>query len=728
MGSAQQSTPRAIPNQVIVHHLSDLNYEENTNSTNNKLLTYLRYLEGLPDPLYPDVVVITGNLTKNGTVQELQAVSNRLVAGFSRWDGHLREHIFIVPGPQDINWQWDILEKRGISLAAFYTVFEPFATPAYEQPSAVRTPGVVESEDWIGYLIDTCYSPKELDATLKKHFKTYAGDFGRSIRRRGKVGSKFLGMWKRPWRFKKAARNPAREAALVQLQREFLNFTESTRPLDLRRGRVTTTDIEEFKGWTGAYKRKVQAAILHAASAQGPYAPVPNVQAANGATRPPLKILITHHPINIPANEKSAPADEVITSRSFTRLLEAARAAEFHLALHGHHHNEDVIVEVSTLQEPGTAKEIRQYGAASLDQTSMFNELTAIYREDQNQASGQSSRPGKWEFTRYTVNLSAAGPVAPRGTPGNVTTVADKTIRQMTRDAKQRREFETMLRFSMRRFGEQVWSARQERLQGGAPKITTLPQEALFLIRDVISGVIFKGYETHVRLLLKNIPPSLGSVPRLVPTYLTPAMMEGTDTLIYPASIAAWSLVLGRNLVFSEIDRNDIQPRDTEPEDHEWLRQSSKIDGLIQALKELETDATNTNATDEAGRYSKLRTDLLDIKAGPLNAPNANIQAKTMFRKPPDGSPLRGWPTFICLPYPIRPIGGAKPTLPEIAVLEVGVRPMEPPDPEDTTPRPAGPFKPFTDERVEMLEVVTDLIGMMLTTADALGRPPGAWS
>lgn len=718
MGAAQQSTLR--PGQVIVHHLSDLNYQENTNNPDNRLLTYQRYLDGLPDDRYPDVVVITGNLTATGSEKELRAVVAMLLGGFSRWNGLLREHIFIVPGPQDVNWE--VLNNVG--LKTFYTLFKPFATPYHtDKPEDRLMPDgraypAIESESFVGYAIDTCYAPAELDAELKTHYKRYTKDFGRFVKRRGRVGARVLGMWKRPGRLTRKARVKAREDALKGLQAGFLSFTEGTRPLDLRMGRVPQADIDRFNAWVDSLEPNTQP----------PNAPLPNTQPPAVQAPPPLKMLITHHPLAIRANEDSGDTEAIVAQRSFAPLLNAARDAGVHLMLHGHSHNGDIIIEQSEFQKLGSARTIRQLGAASLAKTGVFNEITAVYREDQNQAQGQSQRPGEWEFTVLTLNLSAAGPVAPRGTPGNQAALADKQIKRLKRAADQRSDFERVLQYAMRRFSEQVHSVRKENLQSNSQRVSLLPQEALLVIRDAISGVIFKGLETHVRLLLKSNDPGNGPIPRLVPTYLAPAMMDGPDTVVYPASIAAWSLVLGVEMIYSDLDRAAFEKKPTTAEDHEWLRRSNKIKDLLLALEALEKEATNTNAVEEGKRYKKLHDTLEEIKGGPTNFPDAKILGETMFRNGTGKSPLRGWPTFICLPYPTRPEGGAPPKLPEIAVLEVGVRPVESPDPDDTSPMPAGLFRPFTPNRIAMLEVVTDLIGMMLITGDALGRPPGIWN
>ncbi|HZC04228.1 MAG TPA: hypothetical protein VE338_01170 [Ktedonobacterales bacterium] len=695
MGAAQESASRA--GQIIVHHLSDLNHQENRVSTDNKLVTYQRYLGGLPDDRYPDVVVITGNLTATGTKEDLSAVMTMLRSGFPHWDGQLYEHVFIVPGPQDFNWQ--VLNNVGLD--TFYKLFEPFATPYHTPTPPGRDSPASQSANFVGYPLDTCYAPEELDEALKAHFKKYTRDFGKFAKRRGRVGAKWLGLWKRPGRLTRRARVRAREQALQALRSQFLMFTEGARPLDLRAGRVTEADLARFKVWAQS-----QAASMQASGAQ----------ASSGAAPTPLKMLITHHPIVIRASEASD--DTAVAKRSFKPLLDAAREAGVHLALHGHIHNGEALTDQSAFQRPGAASSICQLGAASLAATSVFNEITAVYRAEPAQGQGQPT--GDWQLTVRTVNLSAAGPVASRGTFGNQAALADRELRRLNRAVALRGEFERMLRYAMRRFSEQVYQARLENRQN-PQRMAPLPQEALLLIRDVISSVIFKGLETRVRLLLRSNEG--GPVPRLVPTYLTPAIMEGPGALVYPASVAAWSLVLGRKLIYP-----DIESATTTPEDHDWLRQSGKIPRLLEALKALANDAGNTNALDEATRCQTLYTNLDAIKVGAMGAIDAKILGLNIYQKGPAGSPQRSYTAFICVPYPIRPVGGALPTLPEIAVLDVGVRPVEPPDPQDTSPIPVGPFMPFTPERIEMLETVTDLIGMMLTAADALGRPPGVWS
>ena len=713
MGSAQQSMPR--PAQVIVHHLSDLNYQENTENPDNRLLTYQRYLLGLPPDRYPDVIVITGNLTASGTEKQLAAVKDMLLAGFSRWDGRLHEHIFIVPGPQDINWQWQNVTKAG--LAPFYEIFKPFATPYHTPMPTGRPSAGVASGNWAGYPIDTCYAPTELDAELKKHYKQYSHDFGKFVKRRGRAGARFLGMWKRPGRPTRNARVEARRLALERLQAEFLSFTESTRPLDMRVGRVSAEEITRFQTWVQS-----QAASAQAATAQ-----VVSAQAASGSPPPPpppLQLLITHHPVIIRANEASGDPDSTIEKRLYKPLLDAARGAGVQLALHGHNHNGDMVFDESTFEATTTVKRMRQLGAASLAKTGVFNEITAIFREEPGQSPTQSPRLGEWELTFLPISLSAAGPVAARGAPGNLAAMADRQIRRLNRAVTQRSDFERMLRYAMRRFSEQVYQVRQEKLPGSSQQqITSLPPEPLLLIRDVISKVIFKGFETRVRILLKNVDSAGGPVPRLVPTYLAPAIIEGPEVLVYPASVAAWSLALGRTLIYPAI-LTDV----TTPGDHEWLRRSGKIKTLMPLLQELREEASRTNADDEVKRYETLYTNLDAIKVGTAGASNVGILGSNLYQKGPEGGPASTYSTFACVPYPLRPAGGALPTLPEIAVLDIAVGTLELPDPEDTSPIPIGPFLPFTQERVEMLEAVVDFIGMMLTSADALGRPPGVWN
>jgi hypothetical protein len=363
---------------------------------------------------------------------------------------------------------------------------------------------------------------------------------------------------------------------------------------------------------------------------------------------------------------------------------------------------------------PDDQRPLRQLGAASLGDTGAFNEVTAIYRGEQGQ--------GGWRLDLRLVNLRAIDPSAtsPVVLP-NRAEVAAREKKQLERAAAQRRDFERSMRNVMRRFSDQVLQARPDNRQNQVI-IPPLPQGAMLLVQDVVSNVIFKGYETRVRLLLKGKDARGASIPRLVPTYLDPAIMDGPGALTYPASVAAWALVLGRTLKFP-----DIKEETTRAEDHEWLRRNKKFKELWDALGALREDAVVANSTEAAERYLALQTTLDAISKASNGQSGVTVPGKDIYQSAPGGSPPSSFPAFICVPYPMRPPGGSLPENPEIAVLDVGVRPVENPDFEDSSLSSVVPFNPFTDERVEMLETLTELIGVMLVTSDALGKPRGIW-
>ena len=735
MAPAQQS---AVKGQIILHHLSDVRHEvgDEKDANNNVLVRYKQYLEGLPLARFPNIVVITGDLTTNGTREELNAVATTLRTCFARWAGSLNKRVVVVPGPHDVNWE----AIDTVGLQPFYDIFSDFATPFRSGTPGGRQTPEIRFENFMGYPLDTCYFPNELGAGLQVRFKGYSSYYGQFVENRAKLGRRFMGMWKQPWRLRRLDRDNARRRALDRLRLRFLELTEGARLIDLHAGRINDNDVDRFDRW---------AKQQQSASAGG------------GATDNPLKVLITHHPVIIRALEDSAESQPSPVITAFKRIADATRLAGFHLALHGHIHHPELLADQSVFEGPDGERPLRRLGAASLGDTGIFNEITAVYRTEKRQ--------GAWRLDYRLVDLAA--PNAVTASPLEVLNraeVADKEIKQLQRIANQRSEFERNSRYVMRRFAEQAYQGRPENRQNltAAP----LPQGAMLLVRDVVSSVIFKGYETRVRLLLKSKEDRNSPVPQLKPTYLDPGIMDGPGALLYPASVAAWALILGRPLIYPNIEKAR-----TEPDDHEWLRRTNKVGELVEALKELIKEATAANASDAVTRYQNLESALEAIKgAGPgqndvsilgekmfqpepsakrkrsaqqatgdgaerdvQSNPDANSKADSAREledrsapgddNDPDLAPAPKYSNFICVPYPLRSSGGAPTALPEIAVLDIGVRLVEQPDFQDSATMSVIPFNPFTKERIEMLEALTEFIGVMLVSADALGKPRGIW-
>lgn len=700
MASAQQST--SLRRKLIVHHLSDLQYEDTGGSSQHDMLVrYQRYFGGLPEERRPDIVVITGNLTATGKAKDLREVAIKLEAYFNLWADHLHEHVFIVPGPRDVRWE----DGVPVGLQAFYENFGKFALPYHTQmPSGQDTPASGQ-QDFLGYPIDTCYAPDELRANLKGHFTQYAKSYGRFIKRRGKLNTRWTRFWNRIWRPRRRDRVRARAEQLASLRQQFLALTEGGQLVDLRAGRITQPDLERFERWAQP--------IIKEASQEA---------SQDTGSKSPLKILVTYHPFAIHAGRDSSANITQIPQTSFNLAAETARKAGFQLALHGFVHNPQLLTDMALFEGPDHLQPILQMGAASLSETGVFNEITAEERVE----NGESA----WRVDLRLINLKANGAVGLAALSLlNPAETADKRIEQLTRHAERRSKFERRMGFAMRHFAEQVHQGKGPQRQDWsniAPlsqdraNMAPLPPEAMHLIREVIQDEIFSGYETRVRLLLKSYEKS-GAIPKLIPTYLAPAVMEGPDALIYPASVAAWSLILGRRLIYPA-----IESQGTDEEDHEWLRRAGKIEPVLSVLQALMQEAASASnpGKDAFERYNALHADLEAIRG---SVPGARVAGEHIYQPAPVGNLPQGYPYFICVPYPMRVRGGTQPDLPETMTLDVAVRRAQQPDGQQTTQDTGSINYPFAPERIEMLEMLAESIGLMLTIASALGRPHGVW-
>lgn len=696
MMSASQHVAASSRRQLIVHHLSGLEYEDTIeNHQNDMLVRYQRYLGSLPVERRPDIVVITGNLTSTGKTRDLRAVATTLRICFSSWANQLHERVFIVPGPRDVSWE----DSAAIGLDAFYEIFGDFALPDRSRPPSGQEMPASGQQNFIGYPIDTCYSPHELQANQEGELRRYALFYRRFAKRRDNLNERWMRLWRQPWRLRARERARVRAEQLVRLRTLFLDLVEGGQWVDLQAGRITQPDLERFRRWAQPTLQQAR---------QGP------------EMVSPLKILITHHPCAMHAehaeSDTSAGATLILPD-SFKQAIATAGAAGFHLALHGHVYSPQVLTDMLLFEGIDHHRPIRQIGAASLGQTGVFNEITATARGKQGE-QGES----EWHLDLRLVDLKANGVAGLEALSLlNPSETTDKQIKQLTRDVTQRRDFERRMQFAMRRFSEQVYRAQGANRQDWS-HVAPLPQDALLLIQDVVRGVIFHGYEARVRLLLKS-KEDHNAIPKLVPTYLAPAVMEGPDTLVYPASVAAWALILGRTLTYPAIlsQRTDLT-------DHEWLQRTAKIEPVLAALKALmqEALAKSYPGKEALERYEAIHTNLEAIRGATTGASDPAIAGEHIYQPVPGGSPPQSYPYFICMPYPMRPRGGAPPALPETMVLDVGVRRVEQADGHQVA-HGSSSADPFTPERIEMLETVAELIGLVLTTASALGRPRGVW-
>jgi 3',5'-cyclic AMP phosphodiesterase CpdA len=679
MPSTQQAEP--AQQRIVIHHLSDLHFQQRPANSHepgtrqDPLVRYRGFLEGLPPDRRPDLIAITGDLTTTGDKYDLATIASILRNDFPRWDTELAHHIFIVPGPRDVSWEGT--GKPG--LTAFYEEFHDFALPSrtHTLPSHGTTPTAKLNS--IVYSLDTCYTLDEFRADLKDEFHQHANDYHEFVRRYRRATLEtagWFGIGKR-----------RKSTALKDLRQQYLQLTEGNQLTLLDAGRIDPADLQTFTGWI---------------TASG------NVPGAANGPAEPLKILITHHPLAIQPETDRGARPALSVQQRFRRVMNLAREAGFHLALHGHTHKPQVLSDLSILEGTDTQHPLRQIGAGSLGDDGMFNEITAMYSEEEGQR--------QWRLEIRTVNVLAARPDnASSLVLLNPTEAAAEERERLKREARTHSDFDARVRSLMRQYSEIIFLTqaedRSERSRGDP-----LPQLPMQAVESIIRDVVFKDLSVRVRLLLKDKETNL-LIPRLKATYLAPPLSDGPATLTYPASIAAWSLVLGRTLVFPRITQETLTP-----EDYDWLKRSGKVPELIKILEGLQGQASARSypASEEARRYEVLHDQLVALR----DSEEADLHGSTFYQDPPrDGSP-RTYPYFVCVPFPLRQQTGGFPSeLHETAVLDVGVR-----IPEGTLEvRKPAHESPFTDERLRMLESLSELIGMILTTSSALGKPRGVW-
>ncbi len=754
----QAPTPPPIYERVVIHHLSDLRYQDGSEQ-HKTLIRYRRYLDTLTKG--PDIVVVTGDITESGKQHDLRAVANFLATCFPKWQNELHKHIFVIPGVRDVNWE----SIEGLGWKTFCESFKEFTLPAYGEPSSGgRPPGVAEGT-YVGYAICTCYQPSELSAVLKSEIEAYEANFTQFTQLRDQLTPPTpAGCW--PFSRKRRANATTPEQISTKTSKEldnarkkFLQITEDYQPLALASGRVLRQDLEQFDTWSTTL--------------------------TPGATKDPLKILITHHPLAIDMDQPRERAQTRPEEQSFKDLAQKASQAGFHLALHGHAHkhghNPKALSGFSILGDAAGSHRLRQIGAASLCDTGTFNEIIAERRpktantkanpptERQSNTSqflngqsgngqpsnshaqngqspngyAQNGQPsnshaqngqspngqqttqsqeehvtqGDWRFELRLINVNTMDETSTTKPPFlllNPEESAERLRVRLESVAERRQMFDTRMRVAMGQFSERVHLSSLERQQD-RPNAAYLPQSTMQVIEPIIRDIIFDGYGVRVRILLKDVTEHR-LFPKLTAAYLTPPIFDGPDTLIYPASVAAWSLVLGRSLIYP-----DVEQIFTGLEDHEWLRATNKLAPLRQALEALNEELFARSVPNDQMRkqYESLIEAIKQLEA---NSKNAAIAGSDMYQNSSDSGRDHTYSCFICVPYPRRPRGGALPSLPETMVLDVGVRSNE-----KTNANTINTAEIFTEERVAMLESIAELIGMMLTTANALGKPRGLW-
>jgi hypothetical protein len=140
-----------------------------------------------------------------------------------------------------------------------------------------------------------------------------------------------MGLWKRHWRPRRDDREQLRARELARLREQFLKLTEGGQWVDLGAGRITSADVERFERWAQSTTQNSRPG------------------AGQGG---PFKVLISHHPFAMRAERDQSTDDTITPQDSFRQLVKTARAAGFHLALHGHVHNPEILTDLSLFEGP----------------------------------------------------------------------------------------------------------------------------------------------------------------------------------------------------------------------------------------------------------------------------------------------------------------------------------------------------------------------------------------
>ena len=678
--SSAAPTPQAYQ-RVIIHHLSDLHYQQTRSSNDNPLTRYMGYLDQLEPAKRPVLLVITGDLTATGDANDLRTVAELLRNRFPAWAGDLASHIFVVPGPRDINWEG----ADAPGLKPFYEAFHDFGLPSPARALPTHGANARTPLPCIAYPLDTCYSLDECRAEMKEQFHQYGSTYHDFVKQFQQVRSRNTG----PLSFMRRDR----KAELAALQERYLNLTETNDLMLLDAGRVAAGDLAAFARWVDS----------QGASQSG----------TDGSVET-LKILITHHPLAVQP-EMEHGQDEVQRAAArekdagFEQLARAAGRGGFHLALHGHIHKPQVLSDLSLLREADARHPMRQVGAGSLGDGKTFNEITGVYAQDGEQ--------NHWRLEIRTINLKAQNPHETTAwVLLNRTEDAAKRVEELERAQGRRAEFDERVQSVMHQFSESVHRTQPEdAFDRSIPEL--LPQAALQTVDSIIQKVVFPGFDVRSRLYLKD-KQATKVIPRLSAFYLNASFGDAAP-VAYPHSLAALALVLGRTLVYPD----DLDAR-LDERDYQWLRRSGKDRELGRILEALirEPPPTGSPAPEAAQRYQALLTKLNqgmadDGRAYPLTGMDFAYDAPGAGARPAQ-------PVVIHVPYPQRPPEGNGPDVPEVAVLVVSARAPDE-HPETQTAQPAE--QAASPERRGMLASLAQLIGMILISSSAIGKPRGVW-
>ncbi len=734
---------------LIIHHLSDLHHQQDPSPRDERqhdtvLLGYFRYIQKLKEDELPDLVIFTGDLTDTGMYQDFHHIATELRLLFlSRWEGEFEKHIFLVPGPNDLGWNGD-----KPSFSDFQRAFAGFGLPIISQPIQKNpfwnnkwfasspqpaTPAqpsslFVDPKDrYAVYLLNTCVSLQLLlsDLPSSKTIKALPDEYKKALKA---YLSSYNGL-----------KNSDQQRYLppTEQRKRFLALLEETL-ISLDTGAIEQEEIQRF-----------ERDMSHLAPESAP-----------------LRIIISHHPLIV---HQDNLAFKQAGFGPYDDLVKAAQKHKVQLGLHGHLHKPQMLTDLAlqgsgdmpyavadqkddATRQPGTVLvPLRQLGAGSLGTDHTFNQIIATREGDKVH----------WQLKVNTIAISPKPAHAPRAVfslailDPTEEQAREKLVREEKSRVKTREKFDEEVHAIMSRYFEAIHKE-------GTDDVLTRPFDD---IERVIHSVIFEGFNVETGLVLKcaervphpeghegwrptsSLDPIRDVTYELRHFYIFPDKGE-IPVFDYPATVAAWALILGRELIYPE-----SLPAPLTPEKRANMP-AKDVQQIEQELKRVEDDRKWLEVSRKGHHITELlkfRIEQLEqqIKAGNLEPDEVSSRRKHQERlqKMLDGRqnqsltmneiylPMKGQHPFLSMPIPLRPSGfsadqaeGA-PVFTEVGVLNVTMFPYgdEAIDAARSGVRPAADASAFTPDRLAMLRALSDLMYLMLIDAARMGRCKTPW-
>lgn len=690
------TTTRPRPDDtLVIHQLSDLAFDQN--EAHHPLFDYFRYLDELEEHRVesaqrpavgktdersngdtaeqeierperpPDLVIITGNITSPKVEEGWRLRALREAAAALRGSLESARRPLsdaVFVVPGTQDISWEL---RPMSLGPFAEAFSQFATPTLSAASAASFKVVNPSNaKYVVHLLNTCYSPAELLALPRSASK----EFEDAI----KAYEKALVSYEKQQRKSRGRYDSNRDRQLIEKVTDLVRIVAG--------GRIPQWDYEAFARACN--------------------------QLPAGGDDHRLKILVTYHPL-LMGHEFMFPRQTGPTT--FSKTLETARQHGFHLAFHGHGARPQAFAELplETQRVP-----LRQIGSPSLHVTRSYNEIVASRNPDTHhwridmRAISLPPQQGAQTKPTYVVLNPLADVIKPRALRKDEATLKHE-------------EFEKEIRITLRLLAEAIESDSEE-----------IPYPPLSRLRDVIQDVIFAGFDTLVGLAIKTVHASTGRV-ELQSQYIDP---EGygddrfTHPFAYPTTPPAWALVLERILSYPRDFGNetDVPPHNALSKvDVEWLNATDKYGPTKERLSQYVTSIEQDHELPEDARVRELARAKRLYEA--FAAQPATLHLRDTIQR--TGQTPLPFDEVIYVPIPRRPRGGFQSARTEIGTLIIEVTRKKAKEGEEGEEGEKQPRKQdaqiLTEERRDMLRTVSDVMYLILSSADRLGRPKGSW-